>query len=85
MASGVPVVATRVGDVPELLGNGERGRLVAPGDLDGLVSAIGDLLDNPRSRDRLANRACNYVQSQHSHTALAEHLTSLYSLTLSGH
>jgi glycosyltransferase involved in cell wall biosynthesis len=82
MASGVPVVATRVGDVPDLLGNSERGRLVEPGDLDGLVTAIGDLLNDPQSRTRLAAQARDYVQSQHSLAVLTEHLTKLYSLTL---
>lgn len=82
MASGIPVVATGVGDVPDLLGNGARGRLVAPGDLDGLVSAIGDLLGDPQTRARLASHAQAYVQLQHSHTALKDDLTNLYSLTL---
>jgi glycosyltransferase involved in cell wall biosynthesis len=82
MASGVPVVATRVGDVPDLIGNGERGRLVAPGNLDGLVTAIGDILDDSQSRTRLAAQARDYVQSEHSLTALTEHLAKLYSMTL---
>jgi glycosyltransferase involved in cell wall biosynthesis len=82
MASGIPVVGTRVGDVPDLLGEGARGRLAAPGDLDGLVSAIGELLGDPQTRVRLADHALSYVQSQHSHTALKDHLTKLYSLTL---
>jgi len=84
MACGVPVVATRVGDVPDLLGDGERGRLVEPGDLEGLVTAIGDLLYDSQSRTRLATQARDYVQSQHSLTALTEHLAKLYSLTLAG-
>jgi glycosyltransferase involved in cell wall biosynthesis len=82
MASGVPVVGTRVGDVPDLLGNGERGRLAERGDLDGLVSAIVELLGDPQTRAHLANHALAYVQSQRSHTALKDHLTKLYSLTL---
>jgi glycosyltransferase involved in cell wall biosynthesis len=82
MASGVPVVATRVGDVTGLLGDGERGRLVGPGDLDGLVTAIGDLLGDPKTCACLARHAQAYVQSQHSHGALKDHLTKLYSLTL---
>jgi glycosyltransferase involved in cell wall biosynthesis len=82
MASGVPIVATRVGDVPELLCEGERGCLATAGDVDGLVSAIGSLLENPETRARLAGDGCAYVQSQHSHTALKDHLAKLYSLTL---
>ena len=82
MASGVPVVGTRVGDVPDLLGEGTRGRLAAPGDLNGLASVVAELLGDPQTRARLANHALAYVQSQHSHTALKDHLTKLYSLTL---
>ncbi|KGQ22854.1 N-acetyl-alpha-D-glucosaminyl L-malate synthase BshA [Thermus filiformis] len=47
LASGVPVVATRVGGVPELVGP-EVGRLVELGDLEGLAEAALDLLLHPR-------------------------------------
>lgn len=82
MASGVPIVATRVGDVPDLLGNGERGRLVAPSNLRDLVSAIEDLQGDPESRICFATHALDFVQAQHSHNSLREHLTKLYSQTI---
>jgi glycosyltransferase involved in cell wall biosynthesis len=82
MASGLPVVATSVGDVPELMDNGTRGRLAKPGDVAGMLSAITELLDAPHTSIRLAQRAREYVQSQHSHLALEGHLNRLYSLSL---
>jgi glycosyltransferase involved in cell wall biosynthesis len=82
MASGVPVISTRVGDVPELLGQGDRGRLVAPGDVAGLVSATEELLSDPHARARLASQARSYVQSEHSSASLGAHLTKLYSTVL---
>ena len=47
MASGLPVVATAVGGIPELVRDGHTGRLVRPADADALASAILDLLDHP--------------------------------------
>jgi glycosyltransferase involved in cell wall biosynthesis len=40
LAAGTPVVATRVGGVPEVVRDGENGLLVAPGDVDALTDAI---------------------------------------------
>src|SRR6185312_6689491 len=54
MASGTPVVASRVGALPEVLGNdGRCAELVKPGDIDELTSALADLLDSPGKRRRL--------------------------------
>jgi len=47
MAAGVPVVATNVGGVPELVTNGVTGRLVGPQDEQGMERAIAELLDDP--------------------------------------
>jgi glycosyltransferase involved in cell wall biosynthesis len=53
MAAGLPVVASRVGAIEEMVG--DAGELVAPGDLDQLVAALGRLAD-PERRRRLGER-----------------------------
>lgn len=51
MASGTPVIASRIGGVPEIVRDGETGYLVEPGDETGLRSAIEELLGD---RDKAA-------------------------------
>jgi glycosyltransferase involved in cell wall biosynthesis len=46
-AHGVPVVATRMGGIPELVEDGRTGRLVEPGDAPALAEALGSLLTDP--------------------------------------
>jgi glycosyltransferase involved in cell wall biosynthesis len=51
MASGVPVVATRVGSVAESVVEGVTGHLVAPGDVDALARRwLGLMADGTRAR-----------------------------------
>ena len=51
MALGRPIVATRVGGIPEIVVDGETGVLVPPGDHRSLAAAIGALLsDTERAR-----------------------------------
>ena len=54
LASGVPVVATAVSGVPELVEDGVTGRLVPPGDADTLADALVDLQRDPALAARLA-------------------------------
>ena len=60
-AAGVPVVATAVGGVPELLSSGRDALLVEKHDIDGLASATVRLLDNKALRDRLVSSAREIV------------------------
>jgi glycosyltransferase involved in cell wall biosynthesis len=53
MAAGLPVVATRVGGVPELVVDGETGLLVPPADPRALAAALQRLVDEPELRARL--------------------------------
>ncbi|MEW6038500.1 MAG: glycosyltransferase family 4 protein [Pseudomonadota bacterium] len=64
MAAGVPVVATPVGGIPELLGDGECGLLVPRGDVEALAEALVLMLEDAGLRRRLREsafrRAVNY-------------------------
>lgn len=54
MAAGRPVVATRVGGVPEVLSDGVNGILLNPGDVEGLAGAIGSLIMNREIWSKMA-------------------------------
>ncbi|WP_179469563.1 glycosyltransferase family 4 protein [Mycolicibacterium vinylchloridicum] len=54
MASGAPIVASRAGALPEVLGpDGECADLVTPGDVDELIGALGRQLESPARRQWL--------------------------------
>jgi glycosyltransferase involved in cell wall biosynthesis len=57
MASGIPVVATRVGGVPEMVEHGRTGWLVAPGDFEDVAARSAGILGNPAERQKMADRA----------------------------
>ncbi|MBA3402779.1 MAG: glycosyltransferase family 4 protein [Actinobacteria bacterium] len=62
LAVGTPVIATRVGGVPELVHDGENGLLIPSGDLDGLAAAVRRLIEEPGLRERLATAAAPSVE-----------------------
>jgi len=76
MAARRPVVATRVGGTPDLLGNGTRGALIPAGDARALASAILDALRSPESA-RL-DEAQRYVLAHHSVDRLIADVDDLY-------
>ncbi len=59
MAAGVPVVATNVGGIPEMLGNGQAGALYDVGDIDRLTTILRDVLSDSDYRMSLAKMAKN--------------------------
>ncbi len=61
MQAGMPVVATAVGGVPDLLG--ETGVLVAPGDLEAFALEVAQLLSDPVRARRLAEAAAARARS----------------------
>jgi glycosyltransferase involved in cell wall biosynthesis len=78
MAAGVPVVATPVGGVPELVRDGETGLLVPPGDAEALAAAIQRLLDEPDTARRLAANALAQVEERFSERAMGERVLAVY-------
>lgn len=57
MAAGVCPVASDLGDIPSLLGGGEYGFLVPPGDSSALAAVLAELAADPERRKTVADRA----------------------------
>lgn len=77
MALGRPVVATRVGGVPEVVTDGEDGILVAPGDVDQLAAAIGALVDDPIRRAAMGRAARRAVERRFDVAVLTRRMEDL--------
>ncbi len=60
---GRPVVATDVGDLPDVVRDHDTGRLVSTGDRDALATALIDLLQDPRQASRLGARGRESLRS----------------------
>ena len=61
-ASGVPVVASRVGGVPEAVLHGETGLLVPPRDVEALATACIELIDDPARRRAMGLAGRKFVE-----------------------
>jgi glycogen synthase len=56
LASGLPIVASQVGGIPDLVEHGHNGLLVSPGDPHALAQAIRYLADDPQLRSEMSSR-----------------------------
>ena len=74
----VPVIATNVGGIPELVIHQETGILVPPEDPEKLTIAINNLLDNEESRRNFADNAFEFINKNFSWDVLLEKYTNLY-------
>jgi glycosyltransferase involved in cell wall biosynthesis len=75
LAAGVPVVSTAVGGVPDLLLQGAYGRLVPPGDPDGLAAAVAAALNDPAEHSLDIRQA---ISAEYDISRLANDLATLY-------
>lgn len=74
MLAARPVVATRVGSVPEAVTDGETGILVDKDDVDGLAAALRRLRDDPQLRVRLGQRGREVAVAHFT----VEHMSASY-------
>jgi glycosyltransferase involved in cell wall biosynthesis len=77
MASRLPIVAADVPPTRELLGDGDHGLLVPPGDSEALAQAILELVADPARRDRLAARGLEEA-ARHSWDSIFDDLVADY-------
>ena len=78
MASGVPVVATRVGAFPEIVVDGVTGRLVPPDDLQAMESATRDLLADPARLAAMSISARRHVKENFPISSEAKRIIAVY-------
>jgi len=84
MAMGLPVIASRVGGVPELVDDGESGKLVSPGDADELAVAIGNLVGDADTRRRMGVVGRERVLEGYNIERAANHLFGEFSRVIRG-
>jgi MMP alpha-(1->4)-mannosyltransferase len=85
MSCGVPVVATTGGALPEVVGeSGRTGVLVTPDDPEALVTAIGELLDDPAARARLGAAGRERVMQRFTWQVTARGTAACYDAILTG-
>ena len=77
MAAAVCPVASDLGQIRDLLGDGERGLLVRPGDPSSLAQALGGLADDPASAERMAASARDYILRTHTWQGNARRVIAL--------
>ena len=78
LAAGRPVVATRVGGVPDVVAEGEDGFLVEPGATDDLAARLADLATDPELRERMGRAGRERVLDRYAVDRLVDDVDRLY-------
>lgn len=78
MALEIPIVATAVGGVPELLGQGRSGILVGAGDVPALAAALPLVASDPARLRECATRAKKAVRDSYTVTTMAQRYADVY-------
>ena len=78
MAAGLPVVASRIGGIPEIVEHGVTGLLFEPGNAEDLANNLRRLLDNPELADQMGKAGREKVAREYSEERYYERLMSIY-------
>jgi glycosyltransferase involved in cell wall biosynthesis len=76
-AAGIPAIGTRISAVPEIIEDDRTGRLVAPGDAEGLARAMRALIDSAEDRRRMGEAALDRAEALWSMDRYATRLGAL--------
>ncbi len=84
MASGLAVVASAVGGIPECVTSGETGLLVPPARSDRLAAAIVELLGDPARRRRFGDAGRRRMQEQFTAESQAPSIEAAFARVIRG-
>lgn len=79
MANGLPVIAARIGGIPELVEDGVTGLLFEPGNEKELAQKMTELWDDPERCSKMGTQARRKARRNHSETTYWERLRAAYS------
>jgi glycosyltransferase involved in cell wall biosynthesis len=82
MTCGIPVVATAVNSVPEIVVSGKTGLLARPADAGSLSRALGHMLDHPAEAERMASAARVHLGERFRPDVLGADLMDVYESAL---
>ncbi len=80
MSHGLPVIASRIGGLPELVVEGESGLLFEPGDSAGLAECMGHLWSDSQQMRRLGRRGVERARSEFSEEWYWRRLREIYAM-----
>ena len=83
LSCGIPVVASKVGGIPDLIKDGATGYLIEPGDVDTLEERMRDLLQNPEKRRQMGLQARKNIIENYDSFKIAERIKQVYEKVLS--
>ncbi len=84
MAMGLPVAATRVGGLPELIEDGVNGLLIEPNDARALADRLRFLFNDPAARQKLGQAARETIRNRFSMERMIDRIQNAYTGLLAG-
>jgi glycosyltransferase involved in cell wall biosynthesis len=78
MAAGLPIVASNVGGIPEVIEHAKSGILVEAGDIEGFSEQLVVLIRDPRKRELLGKAARRFIKNEYSLEVAAQKLVEVY-------
>lgn len=82
MASGLPVISTNVGGIPNIIQNKVTGFLYRKDDLNGMATCLINLISDKERRSKIGSQARRYIEEEHSQNMFNVKLKDLYNKVL---
>ena len=82
MAAGLPIIATAVGAIPEIIEDGKNGYIIEPGDYRALADGIVRLAENEELRHKIGKNNIDTIRKHYDRAVIVRKLDNLYTQLL---